>query len=80
MNIGDYVVHNTFPPVEGYVSMMRPSISGVTSVAVMQSTGNLFWDDDNTWDITRGAGGAEQSTSLEETDVIDVEYTIVEGE
>jgi hypothetical protein len=69
--IGDHVTHNTFPPIEGYVSIIRPGVSS-TEVGVVQSTGIIFYDDISSWDLLLPSG------RLNQTDVIDVEYEVVE--
>lgn len=78
MGIGDYVVHNTFPPAEGYVSMIQPTVSGVSNIAVMQSNGTLFWDDETSWSVLHKNN--HPTCRLNDADIIDVEYTVVEDE
>lgn len=76
---GDYVTHNTFPPVEGYVAVIenRVGVVGPSKVAVMnKETGNLFWDSEDTWEIVKGF---DEDDVIEE-DIIDVECVEVDSE
>lgn len=73
MKIGDYVTHNTFPPVEGYVSAIQPTLLGGSKVAVLRNdTNTLFWDDDCTWDIV--VESVDGYFNVSNDAVIDVEY------
>ena len=70
---GDYVKHNTFPPIEGYVSIREEYSNGGARVAVLYNNNEtLYWDDESTWDLV------EQNLVIEECgivgDVIDVEF------
>lgn len=51
MQMGDIVVHNTFPPIQGVVAMIQPSLGYTPSnIGVMRfDTKTLFWDYENTW-------------------------------
>ena len=51
MQIGDIVTHNTFPPIQGAVAMIQPSLGYTPSkIGVMRfDTKTLFWDYENTW-------------------------------
>lgn len=80
MGIGDYVVHNTFPPAEGYVSMIQSTVSGIANIAVMQCNGTLFWDDETSWDVVRSNENNKQAKRLNDIDIIDVEYTVIDEE
>lgn len=67
--IGDYVRHNSFPPTEGYVSIINPGISG-NQIGVVQPNGVIFYDDESSWDIV------VSNTSNEE--VIEAEFTVID--
>lgn len=69
---GDYVVHNTFPNVEGKVSIVEPMYDGSNNIAVLCNDtigGRLFWDKDDTWDIVSSVDSFRDTS-----DVIDVEF------
>lgn len=53
MQMGDIVTHNIFPPIQGVVAMIQPSLGYTPSkIGVMRfDTKTLFWDYENTWVI-----------------------------
>lgn len=54
IEVGDYVTHNTFPPIEGYVSVVEKAVVGNSKIAVLNKVnGNLFWDSEDTWNILK---------------------------
>lgn len=51
MVIGDIVVHNTFPPVQGVVTIVQPSEYIESKLGVLRfDTKTLFYDLESTWD------------------------------
>lgn len=72
--IGDYVVHNTFPPIEGYVSIIQPMLSGVNRIGVFQENETIFYDDEDTWNLVK------QSHVVYDSDIIDVDYIEIKEE
>lgn len=71
--IGDYVRHNTFPPSEGYVSIINQGTVS-TEIGVLQSNGVLFYDEESSWDLVI------QNTAQEsyDGDIIDADFTVIE--
>jgi hypothetical protein len=71
---GDYVSHNSFPPIEGYVSVIQQTNSGTPNIGVMQASGVLYWDDENTWDLVRANPIVEDSNG-DSAVVIDADFS-----
>ena len=48
---GDYVTHNTFPPVEGTVSVIQDMVNSERRIGVLRSdTNTIYYDLEGTWD------------------------------
>lgn len=48
---GDYVAHNTFPPVEGTVSVIQDMVNSERRIGVLRSdTNTIYYDLEGTWD------------------------------
>ena len=68
--IGDFVRHNTFPPVEGFVSVIENARVGPNKIAVQCSNERLFWDSEDTWDLVESKDNDEN--------IIDVDFKVIE--
>lgn len=52
MVIGDIVIHNTFPPIQGVVATIQPSEYIEAKIGVLRfDTKTLFYDSESTWDV-----------------------------
>lgn len=70
-NRGDYVTHTTFPPVEGVVCGCE-STEFRTRLAVMQSSGSIYWDDINTWTLYKN--NEPEIIDADDLEIIDAEF------
>ena len=67
---GDYVAHNTFPPVEGTVSVIQDMVNSERRIGVLRSdTNTIYYDLEGTWDKEDNS-----SDDVYESDVIDGLY------
>ena len=77
MSPGDYVVHNTFPPVEGIVVGCQElnTYPKTYKVCVKVENDRLYWDDISTWNVISSNDTVEDiiDDSIEEA-----EYRIIE--
>ena len=82
---GDFVRHNTFPPVEGYVSLIEEMPQGTPNkVAVLYSNEKLYWDGEDTWDLVKESpiindviidiDAKDIKESIDVNDTIDADY------
>ena len=83
---GDFVRHNTFPPVEGYVSLIEEMPLGTPNkVAVLYNKDKLYWDGEDTWELLKESpiiddviievdSKKSDYESIDMSDVIDVDY------
>ena len=62
MKVGDYVVHNTFPPVEGEVvgCQVLNTVPESYKVCVRQANDTLYWDMLPTWNVVNSSGDGEE--------------------
>lgn len=65
LNKGDRVIHNTFPPVEGRVSVLMDMMNDERKIGVKQDSGLVFYDKESTWDLIEG---------IVDIDYIDTKY------
>lgn len=71
---GDYVTHNTFPSIKGYVAVVEESqVGGANKVAVLYKNDKLFWDSEDTWDLVSNVEEESDIIDVDDVDIIDVE-------
>ena len=70
IGIGDEVIHNTFPPINGVVTLIQNRLNSENLIGVLRmDTGTVFWDDESTWDKVSNSTPKQNNE-----DVMDVEY------
>lgn len=69
IGIGDEVIHNTFPPISGVVTLIQNKLNSENLIGVLRmDTGTVFWDDESTWDKVN------TDKIKQDDNIIDAEY------
>lgn len=79
INIGSYVVHNTFPPAEGYVISYQPVLNSEPKIAVRQANNSIIWAPLSEWIEYSNIAQASNNIQTETSDnIIDAEFIELE--